>query len=137
MGDIAILEPVADTLSFVDAAKRKADYLMLAMIAAKDCMMCVENIAELDRHHDLFLSYQRAMQRANGVLEFIAGTMEDAHSQRSSLWNLLPANQDMVLVATKTGVSNALVMQVKRQTAAILCSDFVLIELNAERRPAA
>ena len=127
MGEVVVVEPMAETLHFVGDLGKSVANLLAAMKAAAELIIGAQSEADLLLHHEAFLSLQMELSKANVFVEQLAELAEQMHYDREVLRDILPNDQFVQLTVCNDDNRTAAVLVVKRNHARIECPAILLV----------
>jgi hypothetical protein len=130
LGDVATLQPLAETLEFEGTAmtvvERHFDELVDAFrqfqLASAASDTCGEDLAR-----SRCKLAQSALVSAHSRVEFIRETRQSVNANRRALWDNLREGEETLLVASSTSLNNAIVMNARRRCARIVAFDLCFV----------
>jgi hypothetical protein len=127
LGNVVVMKLRTETLDFVGPAQNKAAQLLdLKIEALRRFLTAATHNDTSDAEYDELLELQQRFLSARQRVEFLVEVFKSAEINRQQLWDTLPNQEPVELIAC--GDKNVVVLSARRCTAQVVCSDFIFYD---------
>ena len=126
MGDVTVLQPVAETIEFSEEGAAECDYIQLKMIHAARKLTGVS--LQIDETNDELKQLQVDYYHARREAEIVVSICEAANEQRARLWTQMPDGKPCIIIAVSD--QEYVFLAAQRRYATILCSRFKIVRVQ-------